>query len=160
MNEMKFVRRVSLLTLITFAVLAAATSRPGYTSTTDIGTLTDQGHVIYCGSYGFAAGYLTGTFGAYSPGLTGGTSVDRLFEYPGTTCGFSKIAIFGVTGFSSDPGSSWLISITCNGVTNYGSSGYYSYYGGEGTWEWTTEFGFATTPGALGHSIPCTIVHN
>lgn len=99
--------------------------------------------------------------GSYSPtGLTGGKTVtliiDSAFFEPQSGCpaNFSGI---NVSGFSSNPGQSWLTSVTCNGVTNTGSSAGYSYSGGLASWSFSKLFGFT---GGSGHNFSCTIVHD
>jgi hypothetical protein len=62
-----------------------------------------------------------------------------------------------VSGFSSNPGQSWLSSVTCNGVTNSGSTAGFSYSSGVATWEWVRLFGLFSE---IGLSVSCTIVHS
>jgi hypothetical protein len=141
-----------LISLISTPKLAVA-------STSDSGTLTVGRAGGHCSSMGlFAdAGYGSGAFGSYSPtGLTGGDTVFGLLDQH-SSC-FGNTSTLDVTGFSSDPGSGWLVSVSCNGVTNSASSANYVYSAGEASWSWTTLFGFSSL--ANGTNVSCTIVHN
>lgn len=137
----KSLKLVFALTSLSLApMLAVATS--------DNGTLTVGYSPVFCEHYGYNSA--TGT-GAYSPGLTGGKNVGILMD----VC--YAYSYLDVSGFSSDPGSSWLTSITCNGVTKLVGSAGYSYGGGRARWEWTSLFGFQSL---YGSNVNCTIVHN
>jgi hypothetical protein len=96
------------------------------------------------------------SLGSYSPtGLTGGETVVAVYDTTGNCVGtFSDLS---VSGFSSSPGSSWLSSITCNGVTNNGSSARFIYSSGSASWEWSQLFGLQSKSGS---NVSCTIVHN
>jgi hypothetical protein len=99
-----------------------------------------------------------GPIGSYSPsGLTGGKTVYTVLDI----C--YSVATLNVDGFSSNPGSGWLTSITCNGITKTGSTaayawGIYGYRPQMAAWSWTTTFGFSDLP--AGTNVSCTIVHN
>lgn len=102
-----------------------------------------------------ADGYYSGIMGTYSPTtLTGGRTVFGVYDVNAFVCG-TNAAVLIVSGFSSDPGKGWLTSISCNGVSNSGSSATYSYSGGMGFWHWTTKFGFAGNT-----SVSCSITHS
>jgi hypothetical protein len=102
--------------------------------------------------YGFASGV-----GSYSPtGLTGGATVDEIADITAGAC-VAANSILDITGFSSNPGGSWLISITCNGVKNLGSSATFAYSSGDANWDWTSPFGLS---GKVGSNVSCTIDHN
>lgn len=112
---------------------------------TDVGTLT-VGHTAQAGCFTLISGFASGVYGSYAPaGLTGGKTVNSVFDrasscVPGV--GFS------VSGFSSNPGTTWLTSITCNGVTNNGGSAGFSYSGGVAFWGWGANyFGFNSLAG-------------
>jgi hypothetical protein len=154
MSAGAFIRRFWLLALtglITASQLAIASS-------SDSGTLTIG--VGGGGSCGIGplidSGYVPGiSKGSYSPtGLTGGKTVAGIIDYNGCATGSE----LDVTGFSSNPGASWLTSISCNGVTKDGSTAAFTYSGGEGIWQWGSNFGFATL--GSGTEVSCTIVHN
>ena len=102
-------------------------------------------------------GYLYGTYGSYSPtGLTGGDAVFRIddeYTCPGTTYLESTLEV----QFSSNPGSSWLTSITCNGIEKTGGTATYGFADNIGFWSWTNSFGLS---GKSGSDVGCTIVHN
>ena len=100
-------------------------------------------------------GYISGGIGSYSPtGLTGGKTVFAVYDHGPTPPCIPSIAQLSVSGFVSDPGSSWFTSITCNGVTNTTISTYF-YSAGEATWTFGTQFGFAS-----GSNYSCSIAHN
>ena len=50
-----------------------------------------------------------------------------------------------ISGFTSDPGASWLVSAEAYGVTQLGSAASYAYASGTASWAWTTTFGFVAT---------------
>lgn len=149
-------RRCNLLGLLTMASCAMA-SLP-ILAATDTGTL----HV---GSYpnsppcpigiDYTYGY-SSWLGSYSPtGLTGGNTVRRIVDRM-NTCG-SSYSLVQVDDFSSDPGRSWLISVTCGGFTLLGASASYSYDNGTGIWSWTPLFGFIARNGS---NVSCSITHD
>jgi hypothetical protein len=131
-------------------------------SSTDDGTLTAGSVVQSCfppgtGTYNLV-GFINGSLGSYSPtGLTGGDTVWSIFDDDPATCGASS-SVFSASGFTSNPGSSWLVSVTCNGVERTGSSAIgYSYASATGVAAWTFDghFGFAN-----GNQVACAITHN
>jgi hypothetical protein len=130
-------------------------------TSTDNGTLT-VGHITpTCpGGPGLQEiyGYASGLYGSYSPtGLTGGGTVTAVADNtPFGVCSYSALSILSVT-ISPNPGSSWLSSIKCNGVTKTGSSGSFSYSSGIALWSWSTQFGFSSKNGM---NVSCSIVHN
>ena len=83
-------------------------------------------------------GYIGMGNGSYSPtGLTGGTTVSYLYTMVvGMSCTGIYNGYFGVSGFSSNPGQSWLTSVACNGVTVSGGAATYSYSSGRAEWIW------------------------
>jgi hypothetical protein len=104
-------------------------------------------------------GYL-GNFGSYSPtGLTGGETVAWLADiYFGSSCSSGVVTDFKVTGFSSNPGQSWLTSVTCGGVTKTSSTSGYSYSSGAAIWSWSSSpFGFISK---VGEQLSCEVVVN
>jgi len=126
---------------------------------TDIGTLT-KGVRTYGGPPGCPAlsfwGYATGLEGSYSPaGLTGGRTLTAAEDFG---CGPVSSHIT-VDGFSSDPGSTWLTSVTCNGVARLATAASYSYSGSTAFWQWAgATFGLAFL--ANGANTSCSITHN
>ena len=65
---------------------------------------------------------------------------------------------FAVSGFTSDPGQAYFVSITANGNTHYASDATYSYSSGIATWVWNLSgstadmFGFVS-----GDTYPVTV---
>lgn len=52
-------------------------------------------------------------------------------------------AVVQISGFKSNPGAGYLISIQCNGVTMHGRDAIYSHSVGSAEWTWTgRSFGF------------------
>lgn len=132
-------------------------------ASSDAGTLTVGAHsqCTVLPSLETLYGYSSSGFGSYSPtGLTGGDTVVDIFDIFSTfgACAASAASLVAVSGFSSNPGSGWLTSVTCNGVLNNGSSATYSYVSSTGTasWSWTTAFGLKAKNGS---NVSCTIVH-
>jgi len=87
-------------------------------------------------------GFSSGALGAYEPsGLNEGKGVDAIEDViiSVLTCGSSG-AVFHVSGFLSDPGKSWLISIDCNGISHFGAKASYFYAdsNGRANWAWLT----------------------
>lgn len=153
MTATAHIRRPTRLTLV--AVLGV--SQLAIAASTDNGTLTvGIGSGGVCGGFPLIdVGYVAAlSIGSYSPtGLTGGKTVRVLLDY--ASC--SLISELNVGGFSSNPGKNWLVSVTCNGVTNSGSAASYFYTaGGVAGWQWNQQFGFSGS----GTTVSCTIVHN
>ena len=157
MNMMNLLRRVGVL-----AIVGTYLSSQLALASSDIGTLT-IGHSTLgsCESApGLIAGFYTSVTGSYSPaGLTGGEAVYALIDTIYTHCsGFSALV---VSGFTSNPGQSWLTSTACHGVTNSGSSAYLFQYDSTShtaTWYWTTLFGLTSL--STGTNVSCTIAHS
>jgi hypothetical protein len=148
--------RASVCRLV-FSVIAGATLFPVLASaSTDNGTLTVGSHVsgLCSGTHPIIMkGYVSGVMGSYSPtGLTGGETLVSVYDEGPTPPCVPAVSELSISGFSSDPGSSWLTSITCNGVENTTPSTY-TYSGGQATWNWTTQFGFSSG------NYSCSIVH-
>jgi hypothetical protein len=133
---------------------------------TDIGVLT-IGHAYdgQCGGHGLQySGYnaalsIGSSVGSYSPtGLTGGKTVVLAADFAQQFCAVN-LSFLKVSGFSTNPGSGWLTSITCNGITNSPASGSFSFSGDTGYWQWSGRpFGLA--PLANGTNVSCAIVHH
>jgi hypothetical protein len=102
----------------------------------------------------------SGSIGSYSPtGLTRGKTVASLFTLGvGASCTGTFSGHLSVSGFSSDPGQSWLTSVACNGTTKTGATATYSYGSGSALWSWSaTSWGFTLK---VGSQLGCTIVHS
>lgn len=148
-------RRILPLALIGLVSLP----KSALASSTDIGTLiVGIGGGGTCGGMGplIDSGYVPGiSKGSYSPiGLTGGRNVNGVIDYDGCI----TRSELDVATFPSNPGQSWLISITCNGVAKTGASATFSYVSGEAIWQWGTNFGYLSL--GSGSMVSCTIVHN
>lgn len=142
-----------LISMIFASQLAIASS--------DSGTLTPGSLSQECAPpflpHFVLVGYISSGFGTYSPtGLTGGKTVAEIVDETAVGCGTTQ-SIFNVSGFSSDPGKSWLTSITCNGVKNLSSASSYGYSSSTGiaSWAWSQKFGLSN-----GAQVSCTIVHS
>lgn len=131
-------------------------------STTDDGRLTAGSVAQGCFPPGAGTinlvGFIGGGTGSYNPtGLTGGESLNAINDFDSVTCSATTSAI-SVSGFSSNPGSSWLTSVTCNSVERTGSNAIeYSYASVTGTAAWIFDghFGFANTD-----QYSCAITHS
>ena len=146
--------------------VCCAISAYALASSSESGTLTIESGLICRGigvNVAFGAGFdngTYGTYGSYSPlGLTGGQDVKGVFDIVSNdTCSsLTTHAELVVSGFSSNPGSSWLVSVTCNDVER-ASGSVFNYSGGVATWQWVRTFGFYNQ--SVGSQVACTIVHN
>jgi hypothetical protein len=146
---------LSFIGLIFSSQLAIASSDSG---TLTPGTVTQFCPPTFTTNFTLV-GVIRGSIGTYSPtGLTGGKTFNAITDERKGTCGTSSLSTFSATGFSSNPGSTWLTSITCNGVTNMGSSAIqfiYTSATGTAAWQWSQEFGLSN-----GSQVSCTIVHS
>ena len=91
------------------------------------------------------SGFSSGALGAYEPaGLNEGKAVDAIEDVivSALNCGSSS-AVFHVSGFLSDPGKSWLISIDCNGISRFGAkaSNFYDDSTERANWAWSDPLG-------------------
>ena len=133
-------------------------SQPAIASS-DSGTLTPVEQFVVCDPPSIVPfysliGYGT-AWGTYSPtGLTGGKTIAQIGDEAPDGCGTNQSFLI-ISGFSSNPGSSWLTSITCNGVTNLAPAGGYSYSSGLAEWVWSKTFGLSGED-----QVSCTIVHS
>jgi serine protease len=100
-------------------------------------------------------GYLQSTaMGAISPAVlsTGQQVIQVTDTYLPNTVLFNV----AVSGFSSDPGASWLVKVSVNGVTpNF--TGAYSYSGGIASWQWPTVSAFTGIP--VGGTAALVLTH-
>jgi serine protease len=113
-------------------------------------------------TWGFAYGYSQNpSFGALSPSnaIGGGLSYRAIYDF--MDWDYNQYTGMYVCGFSSNPGSTWLTSITAGGVTKMGSVAGYWYgtsgtYAGCGYWSWGgATLGFPTP----GQQVQVTIFH-
>jgi hypothetical protein len=127
-------------------------------TSTNSGTLTVGRTATNCGGgFQILSGFDASLFGSYSPAtLTGGDAVVTIIDNTNTCA--SSISTVSISGFLSNPGSSWLTTITCNSVENTGSGGSFSYSAGTSTWVWSRQFGLIGK--SIGSTVSCTIVHN
>lgn len=133
------------------------------TTSTDNGTLTIGSRIVRCNNnqgFQFLFGFGSGVYGSYSPtGLTGGESLLSIADNTTTSaCGGSAFSQLIVSGFSSNPGSSSLSSVTCNGVEYTGSASVFSYGSGLAMWTFGALFGFQSK--GDNSNVSCSIVHN
>ena len=128
------------------------------TTYSDTGILFIKDKSSLCGHVPYSVwGYNASAFGSYRPtGLTGGESVYGVADVTASSC-ISARSMVSISGFSANPGSDWLVSVTCNGVTNSASSSTYSYNSGIATWIWTTLLGLESE---FNDNVTCTIVHD
>ena len=101
------------------------------------------------------------SFGSYSPStLTGGKVVAEVFDR--TVAGSpmncpTPSVVLAISGFTASPGSTWVTSITCNGVKLTTPGIGFGYSSGLATWTWNSSHPFGFQPGV---KYTCTIVHN
>lgn len=149
------------LSLVLVGVLSSTQPQLAIASPSDSGTLTVGSRSSICIAHfmrgnTFMYGYNSfGPVGVYSPtGLTGGFTVEALEDLI-SECG-GEGASLQVSGFAANPGSQWLISVTCNGIQlTSGTATSFQYSGGVGFWSWSVLFGFQKLS-----QTSCTIVHN
>jgi hypothetical protein len=142
-NMAPVLRWGAALALAGICLLVSAQARAS--SMTDIVTVTAGGTT---GAGG--AGFKAGGFGSVKPAVTAnGYTYEDIYNAgginngKGSTAPYSEIAI---GGFTSNPGQSWLTSVSALGVTTSGSSATYTYSDGVATWVWQgTEWGIDNT---------------
>lgn len=118
-----------------------------------------SGNDIFLGTVGNGSiGYALSGIGSLAPTvISGGLSLvsitDNYFvpSKVATQPTYQSSSI-AVSGFTSDPGQGWLLSVSANSVTRTGASASYTYSGGIATWRWTSPFQFSN-----GVSYPITI---
>lgn len=125
------------------------------------GTVADTPTIVTGGATfgpeGFSNGTTYGTFGSISRAKTadGYQYVGFFDTYQNGKVGACTHTILEVSGFSSDPGQSWLVSAADNGVTFTGSAARYSYSSGKSTWSWHCGPAFYNKPSPS----QATIIH-
>lgn len=127
----------------------SASFNPGSQLITLSTTLTAGTNVS--GGYGLN-GYESGVIGSLSVSTISGYTIGEITDV--VSAGVVTGSGVYISGFASNPGSSWLNSVTFNGHTYPTSSAMYSYGSGTATWTWSTStgFGFASPnayPGTL-----------
>lgn len=126
--------------------LGGASISVAWSQTITEGTSTFGGG--FSAALGFDNGYNTVCGSVPSASVAGGLTLKAFADY--NTAGPSYGAYIVVTGFTSDPGASWLYDATVGGTTKLGSTATYSYSAGQAVWLWssassTIKFGFAAS---------------
>jgi hypothetical protein len=158
MNTQARIRRWSSLTLITLVVAPLIAFATVNNATLTIGRLT----VPIGGVTLVFSGYSNGSYGSYSPtGLGGGKTVITVYDL--TSNGSIVNSTLRITGFTSNPGVSYLNSATCNGVIVNGGHATRTYDSGTGTvtYSWAPpepQFGLSSL--SVGTNVSCSIDHN
>ena len=137
----------SLSFLASLLVLPVACWAATDTPTITVGEIGNNGVPI-------SIGYASGTYGSITPKTTGNgyTYVNFFVSEPGTHGGGGSYLT--ISGFSSNPGASWLMSVTCNGVTLSGPGATYS----AGTITFTLSGPFFSA-NQVGENVTCTVIH-
>jgi hypothetical protein len=159
MNVGIHVRRWFSRILICLATVPTVTLAQNDVATLQVGRLSFGNCPTISGYLGpQPSGPVLPLVGSYSPpGLIGGQTVVSLYD--NVACGAQNAtAVLSVAGFGFDPGSSWLTSVTCNGITQSSASATYmfSFLSGA-TWSFPKGFGLSSAP--IGTNINCGIVH-
>jgi YD repeat-containing protein len=122
---------------------------------TDTATMT-QG--TFTGGVTSFFGLLSGSAGSISPAaLTGGKTVTNFYDRKQSGV-FAETKV-GISGFTSDPGPAWLVSVTAKGQTRNAASASYTYSGGQAFWTWSAPANSAIGFTSSG-TTSCTFVHN
>lgn len=103
---------------------------------------------ITAGTDGFNIGYASG-FGSIT-----GASLDGTHSIITLEDNAAPITTLIVNGFASDPGSTWLTSMTINGITRTGASATYSHGSGTAQWTWGSTLSLVN-----GTAYPGSIIH-
>ena len=146
----------NMITLIMLPALALAAS--------DTGTLQVGHQVVLILRVDVCISGYASPVGSYSPtGLTGGETVGAIYDVNTVNALCSNFvsghdSYFHASGFSTDPGQTWLTSVTCNGIAKTGASATYSYSSGTAIWAWSSDFSLRSI--ASGTNVSCTISHN
>ena len=148
---------IKTMLLVCVGVMGA--SQIASASSNDSGTLTPGQVSHICTPFMPGADLISTGFGpslgTYSPtGLTGGFTLVTLDDVA-NQCRELTYSNLVVSGFAADPGSQWLISVTCNGVKELQGAASYSYSDGIAGWSWGSRFGLSN-----GSQVSCTISHN
>lgn len=118
------------------------------TLTAGSNVVTGNGEVGYCVTpSGVCGGSSIGSISVSS--IPGGYTIEAIDDVHLSGTVVPKVVI---TGFSANPGASWLNKVTFNSQTFMGSAATFSYATGTGTWAWSGGFGFTNTdvyPGTI-----------
>jgi hypothetical protein len=141
------IKRTSLASII--AALLCLGFGATANATTDNSTITVG---VKSTGFGDWYGFDSGVMGSISPTtVTGGEGYAEWFDID------TSLSFVAISGFSSDPGQSWLTSAQCYSVTMTGASATYSYNSGAATWRWSGAFGFGHVPIT---NASCVLVHS
>ena len=100
-------------------------------------------------------GFIAGDIGSMNPATTSNGYVYNEFADTEQPHGGGYVYTrFGVSGFSTDPGISWLTSAKAGSTTLIGSAATYVFSAGTATWTWTNGWVFTGSG-----TIACTIIH-
>jgi hypothetical protein len=102
------------------------------------------------------AGFNSGLFGSISPTATAnGHTYMQLYSATGRP----GMSFFSAKDFTSDPGKSWLTSVSCAGNTaTVSSTTSYFFSGGQASWAFSNQnLLFGQT---IGSNVTCTVVHS
>ena len=142
------------------SALAALIAAPQLAmASSDAGTLLVGHTSFFCGPGEVQS--ITGydslvPIGSYSPtGLTSGGTVAAVIDFS-LFCLIVRQGSEILVSFPSNPGSSWLSSVTCNGITNNVDDATFTYNKGTATWSWNQQFGLNSR---IGSNVSCTIAH-
>ena len=141
------------------ADIAAAASNKGMLTVEYANASVCQGPIhMPVPFYGYDKGL---SIGSYSPiRLIGGKTVAYLGDQmplPSCTSGIAFSAI-ALSGFSSNPGRHWLISVECDGITrNEDSAFQFTFLEGTAWWYWSSLFELKSKDQS---NVSCTIVHD
>jgi hypothetical protein len=96
--------------------------------------------------------------GSMSPATTSnGYTYQKFLDRYTAPNGVYSATVFAVSGFTSDPGSGWLVSASAEGVTYFGTqAATYTYASGSASWSWNGPNAFSGWP----TQTTCTILHN
>ena len=92
---------------------------------------------VTSGSGGYAWGYWAGNWGSASPTATSNGKTYKSIADNYNPWGGIYGTAFAVCGFSSNPGTGWLVSIAVGSSTRSSSAASYSYGSGCASWAWT-----------------------
>lgn len=116
------------------------------------GKLTCSGSNCYVQIFGLS----TGGIGSVSPATLSGGKILKTFYDQKNGYGQYIVSELSVSGFTADPGKSWLDAAKALGQTRTGAAAItYGYSGGTAKWTWSTAaFGFTGTG-----AVTITITH-
>lgn len=145
--------------VIVFGIVSQTTS---VAAADDTGVLTVGEHTVLCWSglhVELLYGYMQSRpLGSYSPTtLKDGKTIVEVYDQTDRGCKLVTGSKLSVSGFSSDPGRSWLKSVSCNRTSLSSlTAARFIFSNGTATWEWVQKFGFESSEG---RDIQCSIDH-